>query len=65
MASEREENKGIEKANNKIKTYLNISDTILIDNIRQLIMQVIFRVKSDGELSRRYQIFEETRRPKL
>lgn len=65
LASEREENKGIEKANNKIKTYLNISDTILIDNIRQLIMQVIFRVKSDGELSRRYQIFEETRRPKL
>lgn len=65
LAGESKEIKGIEKANNKIKTYIGISDNVLIDNIRSLIMQVIFRVKSDGELSQRYKAFEETRRLKL
>ncbi len=62
LASERRESEGIEKANNKIKSYIGISDSVLIDNIRQLIMQVIFRLNSNGELSQRYRAFEETRR---
>lgn len=65
LATESKESNGIEKANNKIKTYMGIGDNVLIDNIRQLIMQVIFRTKSDGELSRRYKVLEETRRLKL
>lgn len=62
LAGECTESNGIEKANSKLKTYVGISDNVLIHNIRQLIMQVIFRTKSDSELGRRYKVFEETRR---
>lgn len=62
LAREKKESEGIERANNKIKSYIGISDSILIDNIRHLIMQVIFKINYDGELSHRYRAFEETRR---
>ncbi len=65
LADESKESKGIEKANRKINTYMGINDDVLIDNIRQLIMQVIFRVKSDGELSKRYMGVEEMGRLKI
>lgn len=65
LANETNVDSGIAKANNRIKTYIGLEDNVLIENIRRLIMDVIFRTKSDGELSQRYREFEEIRRLKL
>jgi ATP-binding protein len=63
LAGEMNAENGITKANNRIKAYMGLEDNVLIENIRSLIMGVIFRTKSDGELSQRYLSVEETRRP--
>ncbi len=65
LAGEMNAEKGIAKANNRIKAYVGLEDNVLIDNIRSLIMGVIFRTKSDGELSQRYLSVEGTRRPTI
>ena len=64
LRAEKDVNRGINKVNDRIRSYLGFNDLILIENIRQLIMQVIFKSKSDDELARRYQIIEEQRRLK-
>ena len=65
LAGEMNAENGITKANNRIKAYMGLEDNVLIENIRSLIMEVIFRTKSDGELSQRYLSIEESRRPTI
>lgn len=62
LRTEKEVNKGIDMANDRIRSYLGFKDEVLIENIRRLIMQVIFRNQSDGEIFKRYHVVEEQRR---
>lgn len=62
LKTEKDVNKGIDMVNDRIRSYLGFDDVALIENIRRLIMQVIFRNQSDGEIVKRYHVVEEQRR---
>jgi len=59
LADETDANKGIDRVNKRIQTQIGFNDMVLIENIRQLVMHVIFTSKKDGELMYRYQVVEE------
>lgn len=58
LAAETDVNIGIEKANNKIKSYMGFYNDILVETIRQYIMNYIFRNNEQGELHKRYHSFD-------
>lgn len=62
LKTEKDVIKGIDRVNDRIGSYLGFKDEVLIESIRRLIMQVIFRSQSDGEIFKRYHVVEEQRR---
>ncbi|MCM1540346.1 MAG: ATP-binding protein [Blautia sp.] len=59
LESEEDADKGVEKVNQRICTYLEIDDDILIDHIRRFAMQAIFKeAESEGRLVQRYRSVE-------
>ena len=58
LASETDVKVGIANANNKIKSYMGFSNDILVETIRQHIMNFIFRSNEQGELHNRYRSFD-------
>lgn len=58
LASEMDVKVGIENANNKIKSYMGFNNDILVETIRQHIMNFIFRSNEQGELHNRYRSFD-------
>lgn len=65
LAREKNNDRGIERADQKISTYIGVIENALITQIRDFILQAIFASKADSELSKRYLNVEETRRVKL
>lgn len=58
LASETDTKVGIENADKKIKSCMGLNNDILIENIRQYIMNFIFRSNEQGELHKRYRSFD-------
>ncbi len=61
LASAREVEKGIDNANKRIMSSVGLITPILVDEIRNRIMNVIFSANKDGEIHRRYASFNGKR----
>lgn len=58
LQAEKDVKKGIKKVDDAICSCLGVNDVILIENIRRIVMQVIFNGNSQSELAKRYQLIE-------
>lgn len=63
LLGEKKNNKGIEKVDNQIRSFIGANDHDLIETIRRIVMQKLFALNEGGELTKRYQT-EDLRRLK-
>lgn len=62
LEEERDEEKGIDNADKKIRSVCGFTTQDVVDEIRHSILSIIFQISNDGEIKRRYKELEEGRR---